>query len=258
MKNPQHIFITGASSGLGAALALAYAAPSRFLSLHGRNAERLNQIADQARRLGTTVTVHIGDVTDAVSMRKCLEEFFVQQPVDLLIANAGISAGTGSGGETPEQSAAVFGTNLIGVLNTVNPVIEQMVQRGQGQIALMSSLAGFVSLPGAPSYSSSKAAVRVYGEALRVDLAPKGISVNVICPGFVTTPMTARNSYPMPFIMSAEKAAGIIQKGLTSNRAIIAFPWPMALGIRLFGMMPLGFRECALSYAPRKPSLTDT
>jgi len=129
-------------------------------------------------------------------------------------------------------------TNLIGVLNTVHPILDAMTSRKRGQIAILSSLAAFRGFPGAPAYCASKAAVRIYGEALRSDLAAHGVEVNVVCPGFIATPMTAVNPFRMPFLMSADRAAQLIKKGLERNMARIAFPLPMYFGIRFLASLP--------------------
>ncbi len=255
MRNPSHILITGASSGIGAALACLYAAHGIRLSLHGRDEGRLNSVADKARALGAAVTTHLGDVRDAASMASWIAACDAAQPLDLGIANAGIAAGTGGGVESAAQANAVFTTNLTGVLNTVHPALPLMLARGRGQIALMSSLAGFRGLPGAPAYCASKGAIRLYGEALRGDLLPLGVEVNVICPGYVTTPMTQDNPYPMPFLMCEERAARIIRDGLARNRARIAFPWPMHVLVRLLALLPLDWADRRMAKTPRKPAM---
>ena len=247
-----HILITGASSGIGAALAELYAAPNVRLSLHGRDEARLAKIADTARHKGAVVTVAIGDVTDAAGMVAWVTRCEADQPMDLLIANAGISAGSGHGQETPDQSRAIFATNLTGVLNTIQPAIPLMITRRSGQIAIMSSLAGFRGFAGAASYCASKAAVRVYGEALRADLSPYGVRVNVICPGFVQTPMTDVNPFPMPFLMAPDRAARLVQRGLARNHARIAFPWPMAGLVWILATLPTSWAERIARHAPRK------
>jgi short-subunit dehydrogenase len=257
MKNPRHIVITGASSGIGASLALAYAAPGIRLSLHGRQAERLNRIAEQAEKLGATTTIGLCDVTDSQAMRAWLLSCEALQPIDLVIANAGISAGTGAQGETEEQARSIFSVNLGGVLNTVHPLIQPMCDRRSGQIAIVSSIAGFRGFPGAPAYCGSKAAVRAYGEGLRGELKKFGIAVNVICPGYIKTPMTDVNKFPMPFIMSAERAAQIIQQGLAADRPRIAFPWIMAALVQLLTIAPQRWVDIALQALPyRKPKLS--
>ena len=249
----KHIVITGASSGLGAALAEIYAAPDIIVSLQGRNIDRLNAVAEKVERRGARTTIKAVDVTDAASMTAWLASCEQLQPIDILIANAGISAGSGSGFETEDQARAIFATNVTGVLNTLHPVILWMRERRQGQIAIMSSLAGFVALPGAPAYCASKAAVRHYGEALRRQLRPCGVKVSVICPGFVKTPMTDVNPFPMPFLMSPARAAAIIKRGLSADRGRIAFPWPMVIGTGLVALMPAALVDWATAQFPAKP-----
>jgi short-subunit dehydrogenase len=246
------ILITGASSGIGAALALHYAAEGTTLFLLGRDEERLTEVSRGAQELGAKTHIVVADVTDAVVMSQKLQALDRISSIDLVIANAGISAGTGGGQETPEQVRAIFQTNVHGVLNTIHPLIPLMKSRGWGQIALMSSLAGFRGLAGAPAYMASKAAIRVYGEGLRGELARFGLDVNVICPGFVQTPMTEVNRFKMPFLISADRAALIIKRGLEKNRPRISFPWPMALIVWIMAALPTVWIEGLLNKLPRK------
>lgn len=247
-----HLLLTGASSGLGAAMALEYAAPGVTLSLGGRDAKRLRQVADEAEKRGARVLTTLVDVTNADDMKAWIGQSEAVQPLDLVIANAGISAGTGNYKETEEQARAIFNVNLNGVLNTVHPALLFMQKRGRGQIAIMSSLAGFRGFAGAPAYCASKAAVRLYGEALRGDFLRHGIKVNVICPGFVKTPMTDVNKFPMPFLMTAAKAATIIRKGLEADKPRLAFPWPMYMIVRLFSALPASLIDAIAARLPRK------
>ena len=150
-----------------------------------------------------------------------------------MIANAGVSAGTGAGGETEEQARDIFAVNLAGVLNCVHPALDHMRLRGAGQIAIVSSIAGYRGMPGAPAYSASKAAVMAYGEALRGELAGEGVAVTVICPGFVKTPMTAVNDFPMPFLMEPDVAARRLLDGLEKKKFEITFPTRFALMLKL-------------------------
>ena len=145
-------------------------------------------------------------------------------PLELAIANAGVSAGTGGGVENAAQARRLLDTNIGGVVDTVLPAVELMRPRGHGQIAIMASLAAFRGFPGAPAYCASKAAVRIWGEALRGELYDAGIGVSVICPGYVRSAMTAANDFPMPLLMDADRAARIIRRGLARNRPRIAFP----------------------------------
>jgi len=246
------ILITGASSGIGEALARAYAGPGRFLALTGRNVQRLEAVTEACRGFGATVEAAALDVADRNQMAAWIGQIDAKHPIDLIIANAGTSAGTGGQGESEDQARDIFAVNLAGVLNTVWPVIEPMRERGRGQIAIVSSIAAFRGIPGTPAYSASKAAVKSWGEALRGWLMGDGIWVSVICPGFVRTRMTDNNPYPMPFIMDADKAAGIIRKGLEKNKARIAFPWPMYFLAWLLGALPPGWTDRLLTRIPAK------
>jgi len=235
---PHHILITGASSGIGAALARHYASPATRLDLAGRNLQRLEGVAADCRKRGATIVAKPIDVTDRSAMRDWIVAADGEAPLDLVIANAGIGIDEGVGRESEALARAVFTVNLEGLLNTTYPAIERMAERGRGQLALMSSLAGYRGFPDAPAYSASKAAVKALAEAWRGALAARGVRVSVICPGFIDTPMTARNKFHMPFLMSAERAAGIIATGLVRDQARIAFPWPMVIGTWLLATFP--------------------
>jgi short-subunit dehydrogenase len=246
------ILITGASSGLGAALARAYAVPGAILHLGGRDGGRLEAVAESCRTLGAEIFVERVDVTDPAATIAWVERSEALRPLDLVVANAGISAGTFGGGESAEQIRAILAVNLDGVINTVMPAVAPMRRRRNGTIAIMSSLAGFRGFPGAPAYCASKAAVRVWGEGLRAELAADRVVVSVICPGFVETPMTAVNRFAMPFLMSPERAATIIRRGLERGRGRIAFPWPMHALARLSGCLPSRLMDWVALRTPRK------
>jgi short-subunit dehydrogenase len=249
---PKRILITGASGGIGAALATAYAAAGTGLLLGGRDRSRLSAIETSCRAKGAEVEIAAIDVVDGAAMRSWIEAADARGPLDLVIANAGISAGTGTHGESEAQTRAIFATNIDGVLNTVWPALRRLEQRGHGQIALMSSLAAFRGFPGAPAYCASKAAIRVWGEALRGEYGAKGIAVSVICPGYIESPMTAVNDFPMPMLMSAERAARIVKRGLARNRARIAFPFPMYFAAWLLGILSPGLTDPLLTRLPKK------
>jgi short-subunit dehydrogenase len=252
MGQPAHILITGASSGIGAALALAYARPGAHLSLGGRNHARLDEVAAAARSRGASTAAETLDICDRAAVAAWIAAADSHTPLDLVIANAGISGGTHGGPETPEQTRAIFAVNLDGVLNTALPAIPLMTARRSGQIAIISSLAGFRGFPGAPAYSGSKAAVKAWGEGLRGDLAPLGVKVNVVLPGFIKSPMTDANQFRMPFLMSAERAAGIIQRGLAADRARIAFPFPTAFLAWALGALSPVIADPMLRTLPKK------
>lgn len=256
MWTPRRVLISGASSGIGAALAVRYAQPGCHLALGGRDAVRLDTVAEHCRTLGATVETARVDVTE----RTATEAWVCAADADLVIANAGISAGTGGTGESDAQVRRIFAVNVDGLFNTVHPAIAAMRARNpvpggrRGQIAIMASLAGFRGFPGAPAYCASKAAVKVYGEALRPDLAALGIGVSMICPGYVRSAMTAANDFPMPFLMGADKAAAIIRRGLAHNRARIAFPFPMYAAAWLCGALPPSWLDALMRRLPRKSS----
>lgn len=254
MNKFAHILITGASSGIGEALALHYAAPGVRLSITGRNAERLADVAGRCRAKGSEVDEKIIDVTDKDGLAEWIEEIDNEQPLDLAIANAGISAGMGESktGESPDQVRRLFDVNLHGVLNTIDPVLPRMIRRGQGHVALMSSLAGFRGWPGAPAYCASKAAVKNYGEGLRGALTHTGVKIHVICPGFVKSRMTAVNKFSMPLIMEAPRAAAIIARGIAANKGRIAFPGPAHFFTWLCGVLPDRVAGMILKAMPAK------
>jgi len=243
MKDSRSILITGASSGIGEALATAYAGPGISLALTGRNAGRQSGAAVQAAAI---------DVADRAAMARWIEEIDRTTPIDLVAANAGIGVGTADGFETEEQTRSVFGVNLGGAFNTVLPLIPKPAARRRGQIALVSSLASFRGFPGSPTYCGSKAALRVWGEGLWGDLQTYGVEVSVICPGFVASRITARNEFPIPFVISAERAAAIIKRGLARNRGRIAFPFPMYFAIWLLGTLPPVLTDPLLMRLARK------
>jgi short-subunit dehydrogenase len=255
--SPVSIVITGASSGLGAALAEHYAAPGVILHLQGRNLDRLQQVAARCRQKSAQVYFRALDVTDREAMQAWLIAADAIAPVDLIIANAGISAGTGGGGETAEQVQRIFATNIDGVVSTVQPLLPTMTARKRGQIAIMSSLAGIRALPGCPAYSASKACVRYYGEALRGQLAASNVHVSVVCPGYINTPMTKVNDFPMPFLMSPEKAAAIIARGLAKNKGRIAFPLPLYLPLWWISCLSPILTDAIFSRLPAKRNQTD-
>ena len=257
VKNFRSILLTGAGSGLGAALARRYAAPGVRLALIGRNETRLAAVEADCVARGATVDRASIDVTDRSALAAWIVAADEAKPFDLVIANAGISGGTSGLGEIDDQSRLIFAINVDGVLNTIDPILPRMRRRGTGSVALMSSLASFRGLPGAPAYGASKAAVRVLGEALRGDYMPSGVSVSVICPGFVVTPMTARNRFKMPFLMNAERAAEITVAGLARGQGRIAFPWPMYALVRLIAALPGPLIDRFIGRLPRKAPPSD-
>lgn len=237
---PRHILITGASGGIGAELAKAYAAPDTVLGLIGRNAGRLAAVATACEQQGAIVVQGLVDVTDLDALAEWIRAFDAEHPVDLAIANAGVTSSIGEGGEAESWEAVrqTFDVNLYGAVGTVFPLIEPMRARGSGQLVFVSSLAAYIGMPLTPSYSGSKAAVKVYGEALRGWLAPQGVKVSVVLPGFVASDMSDRFRGPKPFLISARRSAAIIRRGVAANRARIGFPFPLNLGVWLLSILP--------------------
>lgn len=250
---PRSILITGASSGIGAALAAEYAAPDTCLALGGRDQGRLAEVAEACRAAGASAHTTAIDVCDQDAMAGWIAKADADAPLDLVIANAGLSAGTGGGGESDTQTRRIFAVNVDGVVNTVLPAIAALrARRRPGQIAIMASLAAFRGFPGAPAYCASKAAVRVWGEALRGHLHGEGIVVSVICPGYIRTPMTAVNTFHMPLLMDADRAARIVRRGLARGRARIAFPWRFYAMVRLIAALPPAWSDPLLRGLPAK------
>lgn len=237
---PRTIVITGASSGIGEALARCYARDGGRLGLLGRNARRLERTAEWCRSSGAAVATAAIDVRAHGDMEAWLQDFDDKTPVDLLIANAGVMAGSAAPNELESSATAraAIETNVLGVMNTVQPILPRMVARRRGQIAIVSSIAAFLPVPDAPSYGASKAALLNYGLALRSLLHPQGIGVSVICPGYVDTPMMRQEDGPKPSVMPPDKAAELIRRGLARNRAVIAFPPMFALITRIGGLLP--------------------
>ena len=243
------ILITGASSGIGAALARHYAASGIRLVLHGRDAERLEAVAAECRAQGAAIETTLFDVADREAAAEAVGALDAVQPLDLVIANAGIGGGTE---DSHDNTLAVFQTNIDGVLNTLYPALDAMRRRGHGTIALMASLASFRGLPGSAAYSASKAAVRTLGEGLRGENLKHGVKIAVICPGYVVSPMTDRNTHAMPFLMPAERAAGIIARGLARGHARIGFPRPMLWTVVTLTAISPNFVDRWLLRVPRE------
>ncbi len=242
------VVITGASSGLGAALAQAYAGSGVALGLLGRDRERLGRVARKCEARGARVDAAAIDVTDTPAMAAWLCRFDRENPVDLLVANAGTSAGPdrGSASEGVELAARQIGVNLLGAINTIEPLLPAMWARGCGRIAVIASIAGYRGLPDSPGYSASKAGLRAYGEALRARLASRGIGVTVVCPGFFASPMTDRFDGPTPFLYGIAAAAHIVKRGIDRGRRRVAFPWPLVLGLKFCDFAPAALGDAIL------------
>jgi len=227
MTARRSILVTGASSGIGRALALAHAAPGIRLALIGRDAGRLAAVAAEARERGARVDAGRVDVRDRIAMAAWIAATDAEVPFDLVIANAGITTGLAPDQlmEAPEAVRAIIATNLLGVLNTVEPLIAPMCERGSGQIALIGSLAGLHGLPYCPAYCITKAGVHAYAEALRGRLERRGVIVSLVVAGFVKTPLNDSITAMKPGEISDAQAAAVIKRGLEKGRAVIPFPW---------------------------------
>jgi short-subunit dehydrogenase len=249
---PKSILITGASSGIGWALALEYSCAGVHLALCGRNPERLHKIALLCREKGASVLYQVIDVQNKFEMSDWISQIDRVTPLDLVIANAGVSSSTNINVIEEEQVRDIFSVNVLGTLNTVLPIIGPMRLRKKGQIAMLSSLAGFRGMPSAPAYCASKAAIRSYGEGLRGRLSGHGICVSVICPGFVKSRITDENDFNMPLLMTAVRAARLIKKGLKKNQPRIVFPWQSYFLVRIISALPLSWTDSFLSRTPKK------
>jgi short-subunit dehydrogenase len=248
-KSKKAILITGASSGIGEALAKAYAKQGSSLFICGRNEDRLKHVTEACEKLGAQkVYAKIMDVTDIDAMDKWVKECHGKQPLDIVIANAGV----GIPSEDTQSVRQTFKTNIGGVVYTVLPAIELMKEQGFGQIGIVSSIAGYAGLASAPSYSASKAMVKAWGEGLRGYLRDDNIKVSVICPGFVRSRITDQNTCPMPFFLEADRAANIIIKGLSKNKARIAFPWQMAILGWVLSILPAFILDSLAKRLPDK------
>lgn len=265
-STPGAVLITGGSSGIGEALAIACARRGvRNIFICGRNAERLASVATrcelEASRSGVgavRVMWRVLDVTDAQSVRDWIAECNGIAPLEVVFSNAGV----GTGIENEENVRKTFATNIGGGLNVVFPAIEMFRNRpsdesggsGRRQIVITASIAGYAPLSTCPAYAATKAAMKSWGLSLRGMLKGEGIAVNVICPGFVRSRITDRNTCPMPFFMEADKAAEIILDRVDRNVGLIAFPWPMRMGVWFMSILPWWLSETVARMLPEKSS----
>ncbi|ASP32535.1 SDR family oxidoreductase [Labrenzia sp. VG12] len=234
------IVLTGASGGIGQALVREIAREGVYFALIARDEDRLRPLLDELRQKGADGEIRAIDLRDRAPLHAYLKDLDHRQAIDLVIANAGVTAGLGPNRsrEADADSDRQIDVNYRGVVNTVTGAVDFMQQRRHGQIVLISSLAGMRALPDMPSYSASKAAVIAYGHSLRGWLKPFGVSVTIICPGFVTSPMSARHKGAKPFEVSAERAARWMHRAIMKKKAFYAFPFLLATGIRLQNLLP--------------------
>jgi short-subunit dehydrogenase len=249
---PSRVIITGASSGIGAALARHYSAQGAILGLMARRRSELERLAGV---LATNCEIYPLDVRDGAALATAAQDFIGKNGCpDVVIANAGVSLGTLT--DHAEDLAAfqdVLDINVMGMVKLFQPFVAGMRERGSGALCGIASVAGYRGLPGAAAYSASKAAAISYLESLRVELRKDGIRVVTICPGYIATPMTAKNPYPMPFMMSADTAAAKIAGLIGRGSSFSVIPWQMALVARALHVMPHWLYDRLFVNAPHKP-----
>jgi short-subunit dehydrogenase len=248
---PRCVFITGASSGLGAALASHYAREGATLGLVARRADALQAVA---ARLPAPAAVYPADVADRSALRAAADDFLARHGVpDIVIANAGVSVGTlGSENVDLPILERVLRTNVLGLAATLTPFAAPMQRRASGILAGVASIAGLRGLPGAGAYSASKAAAITWLESLRVELRGSGVAVVTICPGYIDTPMTRVNRYPMPFLLPVDEAARRIARLIDARRSFAVVPWPMAVVGGVMRRLPNVVYDALAARRPRK------
>lgn len=264
---PFHVLITGASSGLGNAMATEYA--KRYgaklkIGLCGRNASALQILADHLHAsYQSHCVVYTVDVRDASAMQSMADHFLnhVGCP-HIVIGNAGVSRGTLTEfSEDIPAFQAVFDTNVMGLVHTFQPFISAMKKAAANgetaQLAGIASVAGVRGLPGSGAYSASKAAAITYLESLRVEMQLYDIAVTTIAPGYIRTPMTAINTYTMPFLMDADVFAEKALQALAAKRRFIIIPWQMAMVARLMRLLPASVWDWIMKKAPHKARRSD-
>ena len=234
-----NVLITGASSGIGEALALACADRGDRLFLCGRDAARLDAVAAACRARGATADARVLDVTDEAATRDWIRACDAAAPLDRVFSNAGVATGP----EVESNVRRTFAVNVGGTVNVVLPAVEAMRARRHGHVVMTASIAGYGPLAGCPSYSATKSCVKTWGLSLRGHLRAEGVRVSVICPGFVRSRMTDKNTCPMPFFMEADRAARIILHRVDRNVGLIAFPWPMRFATWWLSTLPFWLND---------------
>jgi short-subunit dehydrogenase len=251
------VFITGASSGIGQALAWRYHQAGWRLALSARRGPAIVQWARERGISADRYAVYEADVarTDDVvaAARACIAR---QGLPDVVIANAGVSIGMDTAvREDIDVMARILATNTVGLAATFHPFVQPMSQRRAGTLVAIASVAGIRGLPGQGAYCASKAAAISYCESLRGELRASGVKVVTLCPGYVATPMTAANRFPMPFIISAEDFAARAFRAIESGTSYRVIPWPMAIVAKVLRLLPNAVLDRAFARAPRKRRL---
>jgi short-subunit dehydrogenase len=221
----------------------------------GLLARRKGALDELARTLGVRGTTYAADVGDPTAVQAAAADFVARHGLpDVVIANAGVSAGT-AGGEAEDLATLerILRTNVVGLAASLQPFVEPMRARGAGILAGIASVAGFRGLPGAGAYSGSKAAAIAWLESLRVELTGSGVAVVTLCPGYIDTPMTRVNRYPMPFILPVDEGARRMARAIDARRSWAVVPWQMAIAGGLLRRLPNWLYDRALRRAPRKP-----
>ncbi len=246
------VVITGASSGLGLALARHYLERGAIVAALARRAEWLQALAAE---FPEKVYCYALDVRDAAALHGAADDFISRVGVpDLVIANAGVSVGTLTEyAEDIDAFGEVLDTNVLGMVKTFQPFVAKMRDVGCGTMVGIASVAGFRGLPGAGAYSASKAAAIAYLESLRVELHGSGVKVVTICPGYIKTAMTSINPYPMPFILEADEAARRIARAIEIQKSFAVIPWQMSLVGMLLKLLPRWLYDRLFAHAPHKP-----
>ncbi|WP_435628055.1 SDR family oxidoreductase [Candidatus Ferrigenium straubiae] len=251
-EQPRRLVISGASSGLGLALARHYLERGAVVAAFARRSELLQVLAAEFPERAFCYAL---DVRDAAAVQAAANDFITRSGVpDIVIANAGVSAGTlTEHAEDLDAFRQVMDINVLGVVQTFQPFIAAMRAAGQGTLAGIASVAGFRGLPGAGAYSASKAAAITYLESLRVELHGSGVRVVTICPGYIRTPMTDINPYPMPFMLEPDEAAKRIAHAIERQTAFAVIPWQMGLAGRALKLLPRWLYDRLFAHAPHKP-----
>jgi NADP-dependent 3-hydroxy acid dehydrogenase YdfG len=247
-------YITGASSGIGQALALRYYNAGWRLALVARRGDALRDWAQGAAFDDERFAIYAADVRDVAAItgagRQCLA---AQGLPDVVIANAGISVGVDTADEADlEVIRATYETNNLGMAATFQPFVAPMCQRGSGRLVGVASVAGIRGLPGHAAYCSSKAAVISYCESLRGECRPHGVRVVTISPGYVDTPLTQRNRYPMPFMMTGAAFADRAFRAIEAGTSYQVIPWQMGVVAKLMRLLPDPVFDRLLAGRPRK------
>jgi short-subunit dehydrogenase len=231
--------VTGASSGIGQALAWRLAQAGCRVGLVARRRGPLEDLAGRIRRGGGAAAVAVADVGQWDQVREAVGRVEADLgPVDLLVANAGLGLPTLCAPINQAEQEAMVRVNLLGVIYACWAVLPGMLRRGRGHLAAVSSLAADKGLPGEAVYCATKAAVNTYLEGLRIQLRPRGVRVTTICPGFVRTPMTADNTFFTPWMLEADEAAARIVRALAAGKRVYRFPWQTSWLVRLVRLLP--------------------